>query len=308
MKVLVTGADGFVGRWLCAHLQAEGDDVWRAVGRRESAHSDPRAAHVDLLEREEVRGICEWAAPDAIYHLAAVAFGPDAQRDPGAAVAVTVGGTINLLSAASHASPAPTVLIPSSGEVYGVPLTPEPLRETDDVRPTNAYGSTKAAQEQVAMAYHHAGSVQVVISRAFNHIGPGQRSDFVVSSLAQQLRAETAPGESVRLMVGNLDAERDFTDVRDVVAAYRLLVTGQHVGQPFNVASGTAVPIREILRRLVELSGRAVDVQVDPARVRAVDPPTIVGDAGLLRHATGWAPRIPLSETLRDIWEASQVA
>ena len=300
MRVLVTGADGFVGRWLVEHLRAEGDDVHAACGQHASTAG--RTMRVDLRDPADAERMCAWAQPEAIYHLAAVAFGPDAQRGPADALEITVGGTLNVLRAAAGGTAAPIVFIPSSGEVYGRPTSGGELSEEDPIAPVCAYGSTKAAQEMVALAYHHAGVLPVVVARAFNHIGPGQRDAFVVASFASQLAGIAAGRRDPRLEVGNLDPVRDFTDVRDVVSAYRLLVTGRHAGAVYNVASGTAVSIGEILDRLVALSELTVTIEVDTARVRDVDPPRIVGDASRLRSTTGWAPRHSLDETLRDVW------
>lgn len=307
MKVLVTGADGFVGRWLVEHLRREGDDVLEACGQH--APTSEHARRIDLREPADAERVVDWARPEAIYHLAAVAFGPDAQRGPADALDITVAGTLNLLRAAARLDVAPTIFIPSSGEVYGRPTTERVLSEDDPIAPVSAYGSTKAAQELVAMAYHQAGTLPVVVARAFNHIGPGQRDAFVVASFASQLAAIAAGGREPVLRVGNLATERDFTDVRDVVAAYRLLVAGGHVGSVFNVATGTAVSIGTILARLVEISGLTVRTEVDEDRVRQVDPPRIVGDAGRIRAMTGWEPRYTLDRTLRDVWsDASERA
>lgn len=300
MKALVTGADGFVGRWLVEHLRREGDEVLEACGQH--APTDEHRTRIDLRDPRDAQRVCDWARPEAIYHLAAIAFGPDAQRAPAEALDVTVGGTLNLLRAAALLDESPTVFIPSSGEVYGRPTTERVLSEDDPIAPVSAYGNTKAAQELVALAYHHAGTLPIVVARAFNHIGPGQRDAFVVASFATQLAEVAAGGREPLLRVGNLATERDFTDVRDVVAAYHLLVAGRHAGGIFNVASGTAVSIGTILDRLVEISGLEVQIEVDPDRVRQVDPPRIVGDATRIRAATGWEPQYTLDRTLRDVW------
>lgn len=300
MRVLVTGADGFVGRWLVAHLRERGDDVLAACGQH--ASTDERTTRIDLREKADAERVARWAQPDAIYHLAAVAFGPDVQRSPASALDITIGGTLNLLEAAARLAHAPIVFIPSSGEIYGRPTTTRVLSEDDPIAPVSAYGSTKAAQESVAFAYHHAGVLPIVVARAFNHIGPGQREAFVVASFARQLADIKVGRQDAILRVGNLAPERDFTDVRDVVAAYRLMVAGNHAGRIFNVASGTAVSIGEILERLIALSGLAVTVEVDQSRIRQVDPPRIVGDARLLRTTTGWSPQRSLDQTLRDVW------
>jgi len=303
VRALVTGADGFVGRWLTRHLEESGDDVWRAAGS--AAASSAQARVTDLTDAAAVHDTVAWARPHAIYHLAAVAFGPDASADVGRAIDVTVRGTAYLLQAAGVLESPPTVMIPSSAEVYGAG-TGGRLTERAPIAPVTIYGATKAAQELLAVAQARTGPVQVVVARAFNHIGPGQRESFAVPAFAMQL-ARIARGEAApELRVGNLDTRRDFTDVRDVVRAYRLLVVGGHTGQPINVASGKAVAVRGVLDALIALSGLSVAVTIDPARLRASDLPVVVGSNVLLRGLTGWRPQIPLQQTLEDVWKDAQ--
>lgn len=299
MRALVTGADGFVGRWLLKHLEAAGDEVWAATGP--DAEEGPRRRRLDLRDRASVADILAWASPEAIYHLAAVAFGPDAAGDIGHAIDVTIRGTAYLLEASAGAQPRPTVLIPSSAEIYGAAPASGVIDEAQPIAPVNPYGATKAAQEVLGLAFHRADGPAVVVARAFNHIGPGQRESFVVPSFARQL-ADIAAGRAKAVVhVGNLTAERDFLDVRDVVRAYRLLLSGGHVGVPVNVASNRAVSIAEVLTTLIKLSGLAVEVAVDPARLRPVDVPSIRGDIRRLQALTGWRPQYDLRQTLSDV-------
>jgi GDP-4-dehydro-6-deoxy-D-mannose reductase len=298
MRALVTGADGFVGRHLVAHLIEAGDEVAEAVGPHIADMSS--VTPLDVRDRVAVAELVDRVRPEAIYHLAAVAYGPDAGADPRAAFDITVGGTLNVLEAASRQSDPPTVLVPGSAEVYGSPNV-DAISETTPIRPVNLYGATKAAQEAVSLAYQATSGVPVVATRSFNHIGPGQRDSFAIPSFARQLR-EIAEGRREQLLVGNLEPVRDFTDVRDVVVAYRSLVAGGHTGQPINVASGHGISIGEMLNRLISISGLEVQVRSDPNRVRPQDPSRIVGDATRLRTLTGWQPRWSLDDTLADIW------
>jgi len=299
VRALVTGADGFVGGWLVQHLESEGDEVW--LGTRIRSHAGGRRRNMDVLDQASVEATLSWAAPTVIYHLAAIAFGPDVTADIGRAIDVTVRGTAFVLEAAAGMHPPPTVLIPSSSEVYG-PAGEEALLETRSPSPSSLYGATKLAQETLGLTYHRGGVLPVVVARAFNHIGPGQRETFVVASLAAQL-AEIASGRVEPILrVGNLDAERDFTDVRDVVRAYRALAAGGHTGEPINVASGQAVAIRSVVDQLIDLSGTDVIIEVDPSRLRVHDVPVVRGDSTHLRRLTGWQPRVSLDRTLRDIW------
>ena len=291
-----------MGRWLIRHLEQHGDEVWRLTGR---GAAEVRSESHDIRDPTTVRAFTAKANPEAVYHLAAVSYGPDARRDIDTAVRVTVGGTENLLDACARLAHPPLVVVVSSAEVYE-PSPDRDLVETDAVGPLNPYGATKLAQEAVGFAYHLAGAVEVAIVRAFNHIGPGQRSEFVVPAFAMQLAAIAAAQRQPTLEVGNLDAVRDFTDVRDVVAAYRLIVRERCTGRPLNVASGVGIRIGDLLERLIEISGLDVEVIVDAARLRSNDMPSIVGDARELRRLTGWRPEISLEQTLKDVWDDAQ--
>ena len=301
MRALVVGADGFVGRHLVDHLRSAGDEVVQAVGPHASTGAGRHG--IDVRDADAVEKLIARVRPDALYHLAAVAYGPDAARDLPAAIAITVGGTANVLGAVARASVATTVLVTGSSEVYGAPET-ESITESTELRPVNLYGATKVAQEALALAYGRAHELSIIATRSFNHIGPGQRDSFAVASFAQQLRSIEAGQREPKLRVGNLDSIRDFLDVRDVVRAYRLLVAGQHVGEPINVASGHAYTMRTIVERLVALSGVDISIEVDPNRIRSRDPQRIVGDASRLRSLTGWEPKVPIERTLVDIWES----
>lgn len=288
-----------MGRWLIRHLEEHGDEVWRLTGQE---GAEARSQAIDIRDPAAVRAFTVKANPDAVYHLAAVAYGPDARRDIDTAVRVTVGGTENLLDACARLAHPPLVVLVSSAEVYG-PTPDRDLVETDAVGPLNPYGATKLAQEQIGLAYHLAGALEVAIVRAFNHIGPGQRTEFVVPAFAIQLAAIAAAQRPPTLEVGNLDAVRDFTDVRDVVAAYRLIAEQRCTGRPLNVASGVGIRIGDLLERLIRISGADVSIVQDPSRMRPNDTPRVVGDAAALRQLTGWQPQVKLEDTLHDVWE-----
>jgi GDP-4-dehydro-6-deoxy-D-mannose reductase len=198
------------------------------------------------------------------------------------------------------------VLLISSAEVYGV-QRPErmPLDENAVIRPANAYAASKAAAEAYGLAWHRSYDLDCVIARPFNHIGPGQDPRFVVPSFARQL-AEIAAGAPPVMHVGNLEPQRDFLDVRDVVAAYVLLLANGRAGEVYNICSGHPVAIREVLRKLITIAGVAVEVRDDPERVRSSDLPILSGDATKLRAATGWAPQYALATSLRDIYAAAR--
>jgi GDP-4-dehydro-6-deoxy-D-mannose reductase len=303
VRVLLTGANGFVGRHLTAALRARGHEV---VPADRGVHEDGGVA-VDVTDALAVRAAFDLARPDAVAHLAAQAFVPASLRDPDETFAVNARGTLHVLDAARAAAAdgvRPRVLVVSSADVYGAqPREAYPLRETAAPQPRNPYAASKVAAEALALAYASSFGVDAVVTRAFNHIGPGQDERFAVAAFARQI-ARAAAGGGPQVLVGNLEATRDILDVRDVCAAYVLLLEGAgEPGEIYNVCSGSAATMREILRRLIEIARVPVEVREDPERMRPADVPVSVGDASKLRAATGWEPRIPLAAALRAVYD-----
>jgi GDP-4-dehydro-6-deoxy-D-mannose reductase len=262
---------------------------------------------LDLSVAGAATSLVSASVPDAIVHLAAVSFGPDARRDPDRTNRVNVDGTRLLIEAAARMKRVPSVLVTGSSEVYGDP-SEVPLTESALLQPSQPYGISKLQQERVAFESGADLSVPVVVTRAFNHTGPGQRPDFVAPALAHRVIRARAMGET-RIRVGNIDVRRDIGDVRDVVRAYRLVIEGIHSGSilpgtALNVATGHGTAIREVLDILAELAGVRVDPVIDPDLVRSDDPEEIIGDASLLVRQTGWRPQIPLHTTLLDLLES----
>jgi GDP-4-dehydro-6-deoxy-D-mannose reductase len=293
MRALVTGATGFVGGWLCEHLRAAGDDVV------------PLADDIDIVDATAVRKALEEVRADAVYHLAARTHVGASWDAPQETFTVNAIGTLNVVEAARYQHTPPRVLVVSSAEVYGI-VRPEdlPLTEEAPLRPVSPYAASKVAAEFVALQNHLASGVPVVRVRAFNHIGPGQAENFAVARFARAIVDAMRAGEG-ELRIGSPEPQRDFTDVRDVVRAYRLLVEAGEPGEVYNVCSGTAVAIGDIARRLIDLAGADLEVVIDPELVRPVDVPVLLGDASRLHAAVGWAPEIALDDTLRDVLAAN---
>jgi GDP-4-dehydro-6-deoxy-D-mannose reductase len=303
VRVLVTGGSGFVGRRLVEALRARGDEVISAA----PSQGDDAHLPLELTDPENVRAVVELARPELVFHLAARTFVPESTEHPMETLRVNVDGTAYLLEAlraqAASGGPSPRLFFASSAEVYGRrPQEDMPLRETLPPRPGNPYAASKAAGEALVLGWHHTYGLEAVIGRAFNHIGAGQDPRFAVAAFAQRL-ARIASGQGRVLQVGNVESERDFLDVSDVVSAYVALAERGAPGEIYNVCSGTAVKMREVLRRLVNIAGVPVEIREDPALVRASDVPRSVGDPSKLKRTTGWAPRVSLADSLREVYD-----
>ena len=314
MKVLVTGADGFVGRWLVRRLLDDGREVSGAVrpagedrenGLTAEEHAAVRWLPLELTDSESVRK-CVDLPFDAVVHLAAVASGTDAARDPGYAWTVNAGGTAqiaHMLAEAKRTGRADSLLlVASTSEVYGRGDA-TPRRETDPVAPCSPYAASKLGAELAALETWRRAGLRVVVTRAFAHTGPGQDARFVVPAFAQRLKFAKRIGAPV-VKVGNLEPVRDFLHVQDVVDAYARLLTQGQPGETYNVASGEAVTLEHLLFRLAALLAVRPIPEADPDLMRPADIPYLVGDASKLRAATGWAPRHSLDDTLREVLDA----
>ncbi|MBK7947495.1 MAG: GDP-mannose 4,6-dehydratase [Deltaproteobacteria bacterium] len=288
MRVMVTGASGFVGRRLLPALAAAGFDP---VGTDRE---------VDVTDAEALARTIAAIRPEAVVHLAALSSVAESFRDPETCYRVNFLGSRALLAGVARQAPRARVVLVGSADAYA-PTAPQaaPLDEATPLRPRSPYARTKAAAELLGRRAAKQG-LDVVCVRAFNHTGPGQSDQFVVSSFARQLAAIAGGRAAPRLRVGNLDSVRDFLHVDDVVDAYRRLLDPAVPADVYNVAGSVGIPIRDVLAALIRIAGVVPEVEVDPARHRPTD--WLVGDATRLRRATGWQPRIAVETLLREVY------
>lgn len=300
---LVTGAAGFAGSHLLDLLTgaAGGDRIvaWQrpGTGRGSTTHPAVEWETIDLLDRDAVRASIARMRPAAVYHCAGAAHVGKAWDKTETTFAINVRGTHHLLDALARAGVESRVLIPSSALVY----TPaeRALTEADPLVPSSPYGISKLAQEMLA---RHAGrGVVVTVARAFNHFGPRQDPFFAASGFARRIADIERGRWEPTISVGNLDARRDLTDVRDTVRAYRLMIEDARPGDVFNVCSGQAISIRALLDMLIARARVPVNVAIDPARMRPNDTPLLLGDRRRIGERLGWAPTIPLEQTVDDL-------
>ena len=306
MRVLVTGAGGFVGRHLCAHLLSDPDSAVVGTLRLPPADGPPpqsqlRFLQTDLRDPEAVRTLIGECRPDHVYHLAAESSVPASYADPWATIENNVRAQLNLLEAVRDGARDARILIVGSNEEYGAPVPGGlPLTEESPLRPGNPYAVSKVTQDFLGLQYYLAYALGVVRVRPFNHTGPGQSARFVVPAFARQIaRIEAGLQESV-MRVGNLSAGRDFSDVRDIVRGYTLALTHGQSGEVYNLASGHSFSVRGLLETLLSYSEVPIEITSDPRLNRPVDVPEVYGSAEKLRRATGWEPRIPFDQTLTD--------
>lgn len=308
MRIFVTGATGFAGSHLVDDLLAQEHEVFglsydENEPQRHAGHPLYRSITGDLLDLSSLEAALAFARPDVIYHLAGWALTAQSWDYPARTINVNTAGTANLLQAAV-ACGNPRVVAVTSAEIYGV-VTPEqlPITEESIPNPHHPYGVSKWAAGRLVPLYWDRYELPVIEARPFNHIGPRQAPGFVVPDFASQLAAIKLGQKEPTISVGNLSAERDFTDVRDVVRAYQALAEQGQPGESYIICSGQAVPIHYLLNVLVETAGVAVEIEYDEERMRPSDTPVLFGSYARLNEHTGWSPQIHLRESLRDAYE-----
>ncbi len=305
MRALITGGNGFVGRHLATELRARGYDTFVAGHTRDGGDVD---APLDLADADTVGAVVEAARADVVFHLAAQAFVPAATAQPLETYDINVMGTGRLIDALRGLPDArrPMLFFVSSAEVYGMHEQSDmPLTEHSHLRPGTPYAASKVAGEALVLASARTYGLRVRVTRAFNHIGPGQSDRFVVARFAKRL-AEIAAGGDPKFPVGNLESQRDFLDVRDVVRAYVDLAERGQDREVYNVCSGKPTKIADILRTLVTIARVGLEIREDAALMRTSDAPLLYGDNAKLVLATGWKPAYTLAQSLRDVYEAAR--
>jgi len=304
MRLFVTGATGFAGGHLVEMLLAEGHTVTALVHAATSRHelaAGVTAVAGDLLDEMAVLKAVAEAQPDVIYHLAGQAYPARSWQIPGQTIAVNTVGTANVLHAAARWGAARVVVV-TSADMYGpIDLDMLPITEQTLPQPRHPYGVSKLAAAQLVPLYWERFGLEVVEARPFNHLGPGQGLGFVAPDFASQIAAIKRGDREKKLLVGNLEALRDFTDVRDVARAYIALAERGMAGETYLIASGRPIPIQQILTTLIELAAIEVEIEQDVARLRPSDTPCLYASYAKLERQTGWQPQVPLRQSLADV-------
>lgn len=309
MRAIITGVGGFVGPHLLRHLREATD--WELIGlcRRSFAMAGIEIIHCDLLDRDDLFAQMHRVQPTHIFHLAAHSHVPSSHDDAAATIVNNLVGQLHLLDACRSLPAMPLVLVVGSAEEYGLARADEmPLREDQPFRPASPYAVSKVAQDLLGWQYYVSYGLPVVRVRPFNHTGPGQSDRFVVSAFARQIATIEAGLSDPVLRVGNLDTMRDFLDVRDVVAAYRIALTRGVPGSVYNVGRGEAISVRAVLETLLSMTDANIEVVSDSTRLRPSDLPVLVADTRALFEATGWSPAVSFRESVADTlnwWRAS---
>jgi GDP-4-dehydro-6-deoxy-D-mannose reductase len=299
-KVLVTGANGFVGQHLVKELSENGITVVGVgghAGAKEKSLFISDYVVLDLNDADAVKKI-DFSGIDGVIHLAGLAAVGPSFDDPLGYITTNIGIEVNLFEAAIAQNAKPKFLVVSSGNLYDA-STDLPLTEDSQVLANSPYAVSKIGQEQMTLYYQTRG-FECIIARPFNHIGPGQNPGFLVPDIAQQV-IECEQGKRSEVLVGNLDGKRDYTDVRDIARAYRLLLEKGEAGEIYNICSGKAVSGHDMVSGILAAAGSKAPLKEDPDKMRPSDNPVVYGDSGKLAEATGWKPEIPLETTLSDV-------
>ena len=307
-RVLITGITGFVGSHLAEFLLSKEYEVYgierpRSQNENISGIRDRlKLFEADIRDAASMRRLIKTIEPDYIFHLAAQSFVQLSFTAPEETIVTNITGNLNVLEAVRQLNLDPVIHVAGSSEEYGLVKEDEiPIKEENPLRPLSPYGVSKIAQENLSIQYHRSYGLKTVVTRAFNHTGPRRGEVFATSNFAKQI-AEIEKGKKEPVIhVGNLEAKRDWTDVRDIIKAYLLAVEKCDYGEPYNICSGKAWKISEMLDTLLNLSGTKVETRQDPKRLRPSDVPILLGDYTKFKEKTGWRPEIPFETTLKDL-------
>jgi GDP-4-dehydro-6-deoxy-D-mannose reductase len=310
MQCLITGISGFAGSHLADYLLSLGHTVHGTIrqrSRRENiGHLEGKVTlhECDLRDLSSVETLFTKIHPDHIYHLAAQSFVPTSWNSPAETMTTNVIGQSNLFEAVLRAGLRPKIQIACSSEEYGMVMPDEtPITEENPLRPLSPYGVSKVAQDMMGYQYFKSHGMRIVRTRAFNHTAPRRGVCFVTSNFCKQVAMIEAGKQEPVISVGNLTAVRDFTDARDTVRAYHLLLEHGVLGEVYNIASGVGTTIADMLDLILSFSDRKIEIRRDASRMRPSDVPTLIGDCNRLRAATGWEPTISFEQTMRDLLE-----
>ena len=303
MKALITGVDGFVGKYLSEYLLKQKYEVYGTTILEEYRNEKIKIFKMDLLDSKEVNKVIEMIKPDKIFHLAGQSAVGLSWKNPVLTVDINVNGTLNLLEAVRENCINSKILIIGSSDQYG-PIKPEecPVNENKEQNPQSPYGVSKKTQEEMSLLYVKAYKMNIIMVRAFNHIGAGQGKNFVVADFASKI-VEIEKGSEPVLKVGNLETFRDFTDVRDIVRGYDLLLEKGVIGEVYNIGSGEKIKVSEVLKKLVNMSKKEIKIEIDPDKFRPVDVPIVVCDNSKIKKDTGWETEILIDNTLKEVLE-----
>jgi GDP-4-dehydro-6-deoxy-D-mannose reductase len=304
-RAFITGAGGFVGKHLLRYLSRNtGWDLYGNANHRPEGIDLPRVTWLstDLTDRDRTAADVAEIKPDFVFHLAAQSNVQRAFQDPESTIVNNIVGELNLLEALRKSAPEARIMITGSSEQYGL-VSPKdiPIDEETPFRPNNPYAVSKVGQDILALQHFLSYGQKTIRVRPFNHIGPGQTEHFVTAAFARQVALIEVGKQEPVIYVGNLEAERDFTDVRDMVRAYHLAITMGEPGEVYNIGYGKGYSIQWVLDTLVAMSSVKVEVKQDSARMRPADIPSLVCNPAKFRARTGWQPRIPIEQTLKDI-------
>lgn len=307
-KALITGIAGFAGLHLAELLKGNGYDLigvdvnLEYLEDREADYSDYIIQSLDILEEEHLESILSESRPDEVYHLAAIAHVPSSYVKPKSTIEINVLGTLNVLEAVLKVCPSAKVLFVGSASIYGHVRSEDiPIDENVQLRPADPYSVSKAAGDLLAFQYSLSEGLHVVRVRPFNHIGPRQQEGYAATDFARQIVEIEKGLKDPVLKVGNLDARRDFSDVRDVIRGYWKALSMGEKGAVYNICSGNAISIHHLLKLMLDESGIDIEIEQDPLILRPSDIPILQGDYSLLRDITGWNPEISIRQTVADI-------